>query len=88
MKAPLMKSFRLLSALAFAVTSIVYFVIAIPEMVVDLVMTPFRADYGNAWRFVQRFALASFRTIGALKPAYRDSYQTNGQSFGLSPGPA
>jgi hypothetical protein len=35
------------------------------------------------WRVVERVKLVAVRVIGSLKPVYRDSYQTDGQSLGF-----
>lgn len=48
---------------------------------IDFAMTPFRADYGNAFEVSQRWVLAAFQVIGLLKPEYDDALQTDGQNF-------
>ena len=51
------------------------------DVVCDLVMVPFRLDYGTAYQVAEKFVLSAFRVLGLLKPEYHDSLETSAQNF-------
>lgn len=41
-------------------------------------------DLHGLWQSIRALAVTVFRTIGVLKPVYRESYATNGHSLGIA----
>lgn len=74
----------LASAVVYCMRAVAVAVDVVCDFGRDVIMAPFRLDLGAARDFVDRYILSAFRIIGLLKPEYRESLQTDGQSH-LSP---
>ena len=73
--------FSIATLIFAAVSYVVRVVHEVGTRAADFCMSPFRADYGNAFQIVERFLLSSYRLISMLKPEYDASLDTAGQNF-------
>jgi hypothetical protein len=86
-----MKSFSLVFSTARLVMLVCSFalwpVVALASAIEPAVMYALRlapVDVHALWQTIRLAPVIAFRTLGILKPVYRDSYVTNGHSLGAA----
>ncbi len=90
LKGPTMKSFSLVSVACLVIAACrfaLWPILAAVHVVEPLAIHILRrgaADLHALWQVIRAMPAAAYRTIGALKPVYRESYATNGHSLGVA----
>lgn len=76
-------AYLVIAACRFALWPIVAAVNVIEPFAVHILRRG-AADLHALWQAIRALPAAAFRTIGSLKPVYRESYATNGHSLGAA----